>query len=200
MFLKRTNISSLSDLEIIEKYNKNPDHQYISILYDRYIDKAYGVALKYLKNREYAKDIVMEVYAELGDDIKKHEIKNFSSWLYVKVKNASLMRIRKEKPQLFVNGEKKDLAFMELSDNGHHDIEEKVRLEDNLEQLKLCIDKLKAEQKECVEMFFLQEKSYSIIEKELSIKLKKVKSYIQNGKRNLKICMETALRSKDHAH
>ncbi|WP_175402852.1 RNA polymerase sigma factor [Mangrovivirga cuniculi] len=200
MFLKRKNISSLSDQEIIEKFNIKPDHQYISILYDRYIDKAYGVALKYLKNREYAKDIVMEVYAQLEEDLAKYEINNFSSWLYVKVKNASLMRVRREKPQLFVNGEKKDLAFMELSDNGHHDIEEKIRLEDNLEQLKLCIEKLKAEQKTCVEMFFLQEKSYSLIEKELKIKLKKVKSYIQNGKRNLKICMETALRSKNHAH
>ncbi|NMM48943.1 RNA polymerase sigma factor [Marinigracilibium pacificum] len=200
MFFKRKNISSLTDLEIIAAYRQNNDSEYISVLYSRYIDKAYGVALKYLSDREMAKDIVMEVYGQLGEDVVRYEISNFSSWLYVKVKNSALMRIRKEKPQLFVNGEKKDQVFMEIHDDGHHMVEEKVRLEDDLDQLKQCIDRLKEDQKRCVTLFFLEEKSYDLIHEELKIDLKKVKSYIQNGKRNLKICMEAALGKKDHAH
>jgi RNA polymerase sigma factor (sigma-70 family) len=63
-------------------------------------------------------------------------------------------------------------------------------LDQDMETLKKCIDQLKDEQKECIKLFYLEEKCYQEIAESTSYELKKVKSYIQNGKRNLRICMD----------
>ncbi|MFN9500440.1 MAG: RNA polymerase sigma factor, partial [Chryseotalea sp.] len=60
----------------------------------------------------------------------------------------------------------------------------------NLHQLKKCIEELNAEQQSCINLFYLQEKCYQEVANHTGYDLKKVKSYIQNGKRNLKICLE----------
>ena len=49
--------------------------------------------------------------------------------------------------------------------------------------------------KECVESFYLEKKTYQEISNIFSLELKKVKSYIQNGKRNLKTCIENKIGS-----
>jgi RNA polymerase sigma-70 factor (ECF subfamily) len=56
--------------------------------------------------------------------------------------------------------------------------------------LEKCIETLGDEQKQCVKLFYLQEKCYKEITESTGFDMNKVKSYIQNGKRNLKICME----------
>jgi len=53
-----------------------------------------------------------------------------------------------------------------------------------------CIDRLNKEQQKCIEKFYFDDKCYQEIAVELGINEKKVKSYLQNGKRNLKICLE----------
>jgi len=70
-----------------------------------------------------------------------------------------------------------------------HPEEEDTR-EYELQRLEKCIEELKDEQKDCVKLFYLKELCYKDIVKHTGIELNKVKSYIQNGKRNLKICME----------
>ena len=63
-------------------------------------------------------------------------------------------------------------------------------LEDDLGRLEKCIEELQDEQKQCVELFYIRKKPYQTIVESTGFEMKKVKSYIQNGKRNLKICME----------
>ena len=48
---------------------------------------------------------------------------------------------------------------------------------------------LNPEQKQTVELFYLQEKSYKEIVDQTGFSMNDVKSYIQNGKRNLKIML-----------
>ncbi len=145
----------------------------------------YGLCLKYFKEREASQDAVMHIFEKLVVSVKQHEINNFKSWLYVLAKNHCLMTLRSLK------GKKNEMLDPEIMESALqlHPTEEED-LEDDLTILENCIGHLKNEQIRCVELFFLKKIPYSTIVEKTGFELKKVKSYIQNGKRNLKICME----------
>ncbi len=190
MFLRRNrNIDKFSDLELIALYKKSSDNDALSVLFKRYSHLIYGVCLKYFKDREQAKDMVMQVCEKLLKDLKKHDIKNFKSWLHVLTKNECLMLLRKEKKKGevnldVINGE----AFMEYQLPYHHNNEESI--EEDFAKLETCIGKLRDEQQQCIKLFYLERKSYEEVVSITGFELKKVKSYIQNGRRNLKICIQ----------
>ncbi len=158
-------------------------------LYERYIHLVYGVALKYLKNRNEAQDATMQIFEQLVDKVIKYDIDNFKSWLHVLTRNHCLMQLRSTKGKNEQHSVDISSVRMENEQLLHHHDEE-PRLEEQITKLERCIQKLKAEQKQCVELFYIEQKSYKEIEELTELPMKKVKSYIQNGKRNLKICIE----------
>lgn len=143
----------------------------------------YGLCLKYLKSRDDSQDAVMSIYEKITHTLLNTEVQHFKSWLYMVSKNYCLMELRK------TNLEQSGDVFMEMTEPVHLNDEED-EVEANLNALDECIDILKEEQKECVKLFFLEKKSYHEVNELTGIDLKKVKSNIQNGKRNLKICLE----------
>ena len=148
----------------------------------------YGLCLKYFKNREESQDAVMQVFEKLIEAVKKHDIQNFKSWLYVLAKNHCLMAIRSRKSKQLDSLDSSSNILMESDYIMHHTDE--GDLEEDLGRLEKCIEELQDEQKQCVELFYLKKKPYQTIVDSTGFEMKKVKSYIQNGKRNLKICME----------
>ena len=184
--LSRKPHTELTDLELIELYKESDKNEWVGILFSRYTSLLYGVCLKYLKNRDEAKDAVMQLFEKLVTTLKEHEIEHFKSWLYVTARNHCLMKLRSQKGKYT---EEISPYLMETSTEMH--LEEQTTLESNLSKLENCIEKLGGEQKECVKLFFLQEKCYQEVSELTGFDMGKVKSYIQNGKRNLKICMET---------
>lgn len=148
----------------------------------------YGVCMKYLKNREDSQDTVMQVFEILIRDIPRFEIRNFKSWLYTVTKNQCLMKLRIL--QKIRNSQSINLSveFME-STAVMHPIDE-VENDMVMTRLERCLEQLNNWQKTCIEQFYYKKKCYKEIAEELKLNEKKVKSYIQNGKRNLKICME----------
>ena len=179
-----------SDDWLIDKFKDTGELDYLGGLYVRYMHLVYGVCLKYLKDRDSSQDAVIQIFEKLIEELPKRDIKNFKPWLHVICRNHCLMFLRSQKSRLA--REEKMLenneVFMESDYDLHHNNE--TRLEHDLTNLKKCIDELKSEQKECVKLFFLEEKCYQEITELTNFELKKVKSYIQNGKRNLKICMD----------
>jgi RNA polymerase sigma-70 factor (ECF subfamily) len=149
----------------------------------------YGVCLKYLKNREESKDAVMQIFEKLLTDLPENEILNFKSWLYVITKNFCLMQIRstQAREKKLTDFRKDQEYFMEIDEVLHPIDNEEPQ---NNKALKDCIEQLKAEQKICVEWFYFDNKSYREISSLPGMDEKKVKSLIQNAKRNLKICLE----------
>lgn len=177
--------SELTDQELLALYKQSEEVNWVGILYSRYTSLVYGVCLKYLKDREEAKDAVMQLFEKLTSTLKTHEVEFFKSWLYVTARNHCLMQLRSKKGKYT---EEISPILMETSAETH--LEEQDELELNLSKLENCIEKLAHEQKVCVRMFFLQQKCYKDITVLTGFDLKKVKSFIQNGKRNLKICLE----------
>ena len=184
-------ITSLSDSELLLFYTQNGEAAYFGELYRRYIPKVYGLCLKYLAEKEIARDAVMDIYADLTEKVRNYEIANFNTWLYSVAKNHCLHILRKNERAIFVNFED---AFVENS--SFFTLNNKSQNEDELSALDFCMGRLSAEQETGVRLFYLEEKSYADIVKMTGFELNKVKSYIQNGKRNLKICIDNRLKIK----
>ena len=160
------------------------DMESLGLLFSRYMHLVYGLCLKYLKSREESQDAVMSIFESILHKLKNQEVTYFKSWLYIVTKNHCLMALRKEKASNIYNG-----AFMENELSMHQNDEKDI--DDDLDALEDCIEQLKVKQKECVSLFYLKQKSYDEITQETAHSLKEVKSHIQNGKRNLKICLES---------
>lgn len=180
-----------SDEKLLADYLETQDMEILGELYSRYMHLVYGVCLKYFKEREKSKDAVMQIFEKLVTETGRHEIRNFKSWLYVVSKNHCLMDLRKTKggKTIFVSNENEMAGFVE-NEAELHPIDREP--DETIEQaLNGCIEKLKNEQKMCIRLFYFENKSYREISASLNLEEKKVKSFIQNGKRNLKICMES---------
>src|SRR5688572_25090177 len=183
--LSAKDYSALSDLDLIDDYKKSEDVAVVGALYNRYMTLVYGVCMKYLKDREESKDAVMQIFEKLIVTLKEHTIEHFKSWLYVTSKNHCLMALRARKGKNF---EEIKVDFMETGVLLH--LQDEPELETNLIKLEKCIEHLVSEQKHCVTLFYIQQKCYKEIVQLTGFDDNKVKSYIQNGKRNLKLCME----------
>lgn len=184
-FLKNIPTSELPDRELVSLFRTSGNMDVLAVLFQRYMDLLYGVCLKYLKQPETAKDAVMQIFEELVAKLPKHEVDNFKSWLYTLAKNYCLMQLRTPK----------NLKTTEFNPDSMQ-LEEEVHLngiqvkEENLQKLERCLQTLSLEQKKTVELFYLQNKCYKEIAEATGIEWNKVRSFIQNGRRNLKICME----------
>jgi RNA polymerase sigma factor (sigma-70 family) len=182
-FLKsQSKPTDITDERLLQEYKQSGDLKTLATLYEQYMHLVYGVCLKYLDNEEQSKDAVMQIFEELIEKAARHDIKQFKSWLYVLSRNFCLMQLRSGKKLLV----ERLPEFMEFEDNVHHDDNN----EENLIALERCKEKLPAAQKASIQLFYIEEKCYKEIVDNTGYTLNEVKSYIQNGKRNLKICLE----------
>lgn len=179
--------SNLSDKDLINIFLEKNDNKIIGVLFERYSHLVLGLCLKYLKNKDEAQDAVIQIFSGLLTDLKKYKIDFFKSWLYVYSKNFCLMELRKKQSALKKELELKENVhlIMDYSNPEHLIIKEK-----QITLLESAINSLNSQQKTCIELFFIENKSYTEIEKITNYSANEVKSHIQNGKRNLKLKME----------
>ncbi len=182
-----------TDSELVQLYKKTNDTNIVGEMYTRYAHIVFGICLKYLKNPDMASEAQLEIYSHLYASLKKYEIKEFKSWLLTVARNHCISFLKKQTKEIVYNDGDKNSAnhFMESdTDTSHTKEKQLVALEKALLQLK-------PEQKQCIELFFLDNKSYFEIVDITKHELKKVKSFIQNGKRNLQIIMQEYLQNKE---
>lgn len=184
-FLKNISNNSLTDAELVLGYKAAGDLHVLAQLYQRYMDLVYGVCLKYLKNPEQAKDAVMQIFEELIEKLKKHEVENFRGWLYQLAKNHCLMQLRSRKNLRTVEVPP---SLMQSEENVH--LNGVLEREENFKQLEYCLATLSEDQRKAVQLFYIEGKCYNEIVELMGQNWNQVRSFIQNGRRNLKICME----------
>lgn len=172
---------------LIRSYKTSGSLDVLAKIYRPYMPLVYGVALKYFKDEDRSKDAVMEVFELLIEKLKTQEVNNFKSWLYVVCKNHCLMALRVSQRNTLVSLEE---GFMEYEPFLHPDnVNER---EDQLNAMEKCIETLNDEQKTSIRLFYIEQNCYNEVAEKTGYDIKKVKSYIQNGKRNLKICIENS--------
>ena len=188
------NIDKRSDKELLEEFKKSHNKEVLTTLFMRYQHLVFGVCMKYLQNIENSKDAVMDIYERVFSELERHNVENFKGWLYVLSKNFVLMRIRsvqsKEEQQLtevFMDN------HMESGDTWHPFDE--TSSDQDLEWLQDCLNRLPENQRDCIQSFYLEKMSYKELSRERREAPGKVKSYIQNGRRNLKVCIEHKLKT-----
>ena len=175
----------LTDEQLLEKYLSGNDARHLGQLYERYMPMVYGICLKIMREPGKAEDAVMNIYEELVRKVKEYRIASFRGWLYVLARNHCLMEWRKN------HRRPTDLH----EDMGRFDAVEEAfqyELPKDGTPLEKCLDELPAPQRESVRWFYYEEKSYREIAGMIDEDVGKVRSYIQNGRRNLKICLEKA--------
>jgi len=179
----------LTDTELLDKYRQSGDKVFVGVLYKRYSHLVFGLCMKYFKDQDQAYDTSVNIFTKLFDDLKKHKVDYFKSWLFTYSKNFCLMQLRSAQSNLkrAIEYEKDFKVFMENTEETHLQ-------SNNREQEYALLEKALADldegQRICVELFYLKDKSYTQIVALTNYDLNKVKSYIQNGKRNLKLRLE----------
>ena len=191
MFSLLIDLKTQSDENLVINYQNTKNNLVVGELFKRHSLMCYAVCMKYLKNEDAAHDATMNIFEKLFTDLQKHQINHFKSWLHTVCKNHCLILLRK--PNVLVSidesEEENSHLFMQLANVLNHD-DYKQEKEEKLQILEQSIIELKDKQRECIELFFLKQKSYLEISKQTGYTENEVKSYIQNGKRNLKILLE----------
>lgn len=180
---QNSELKKLSDETLLTMYALRPN-AVLTELFERYHVLSFGLCLKYLGDRDRAKDAVSEIFYRLRKDLDRHEIQSFRSWFYVYSKNHCLGILRKAKTRK-KHEETWETERKENSDPAHLP-------EERLTELRRALGDLKKDQRECISLFYYQKHSYSEIARMLSISEKKVKSHLQNGKRNLRLMLNSS--------
>ncbi len=177
------------DKELIDNYQKSGNSFFVGELFDRYTHLIFAVCLKYLQNEADSKDAVMDIFEKLLVELKTRSIDNFKNWIYTLTKNHCLQHLRTHNNRHRI----REKMGKESLDNGIVKPDEnllKEEVESQYKHLQEAISELKDEQEVCIRLMYLEEKTYKEIADDTGFEIKKVKSYIQNGKRNLKTILE----------
>ena len=190
LWIKRKNNSAQaenkSDVELIDDFKSGGDASALGLLFERYVHIVYGVCMKYLKNTEESRDATMQIFEKIRFDLQKHKVEKFSFWLHTVSKNYCLMQLRSKDAMKSYDD---TLLVTEegVMEENISDFLGEQNAEHLLEILPRALENLNTEQRICIELFYLKEKCYEEVSSLTGYDMKKVKSYIQNGKRNLKI-------------
>lgn len=172
--------------ELIARYRTTGDVALLGELYEPYMELVYAVCYKYLRDEEEAKDAVMQLFEQLVVDLRRHEVQQFLPWLHSVSRNYCLMLLRKRqnRPQMALLDS--ILADDEYTLPASADDPDR---EEDLTRMEACLQLLPPEQRTCLTLFYLEKKSYVEVSDQTGYELKQVKSYLQNGRRKLKLCL-----------
>ena len=198
-FLRNTSADTeLDEPSMLLEYRKTGNLEILGKLYEKYMPLVFGLCLKYFKDEEQSKDAVMQIFEKLIIELRKTEVKNFKGWLSFVVRNYCIGELRKNKNKHFVSEAYLDF---EVNDASLEEEEKIARVNDELmlDYMKEALPQLKENQRNCVELFYLKNQSYQQISNTTQFSINEVKSYIQNGKRNLKLLIEEKIKNKKNA-
>jgi len=187
--VKNSRYKHITDQELLDKYYSDYDNVWLGILLQRYTLLLLGVSMKYLKNEEEAKDSVQQIFLKVIQELRKYKVDYFKSWLYMVAKNHCLMKLR-EKQGKITSELNERLGAKPFEETDQQSL---IENEATFDIMDTALKELNPEQQQCVTLFYLNKKSYQEVSDETGFNLLQVKSYIQNGKRNLKILIEKKL-------
>jgi RNA polymerase sigma-70 factor, ECF subfamily len=188
---KNQRLSELADEELIAGIQANGNKEYFSEVFNRYVHLVYGVCLKYVTDKEESKDIAMSIFEKMLINFPSAEIQVFKKWLYIMTKNHCLTFLREQYKKIddatdLDELEKKSETFMENEDFLRHINEDSEEM-----KVQIALKQLKPDQRRCMELFFYKDMSYKEIEEKTEFTVKQIKSFLQNGKRKLKLILES---------
>jgi RNA polymerase sigma-70 factor (ECF subfamily) len=187
--VKAGKYQDIPDQQLLEHFYSDHDNEWLGILLQRYTLLLLGVSMKYLKNEEEAKDSVQQIFLKVIQELQKYKVEYFKSWLYMVAKNHCLMKLREKQGKITSTINEQLTA----TPGEETDRDTLVQNDHTMELMERALKELNPEQRQCVTLFYLQKKSYHQVSEATGFNMLQVKSYIQNGKRNLKLLIEKKL-------
>ncbi len=179
--MKLQSHNDTTDNELLQNFYNDHNNEWLGILLPRYTLLLLGVCMKYLKNEQDAKDCVQQIFLKVINELHKYKVDYFKSWIYMIAKNHCLMQLR-EKGKITAELNEQIIRVPDEAEEKNSFIEKDVLIH----KMMSAIPQLNEEQQQCIHLFYLQKKSYAEIAEITGFTMLQVKSYIQNGKRNLK--------------
>lgn len=187
--MKEKNLHHATDQQLLDEFYELGNTQLLGILLQRYTLLLLGVCMKYLKNEEAAKDAVQQIFLKVINELKRYKVQYFKSWLYMIAKNYCLMQLRNKTQHITLD------ANENLPDDEPALLHQSTK-EELLTLIEICLPQLNAEQQTCIHLFYIEKKNYNQVSTETGYSIMQVKSYIQNGKRNLRLMIEKKLKQQ----
>ena len=208
----KSNSQINSDEDLCVQFHQKGDWAIIGLLFERYYKQVFQWYVVW-NFKKYGGKLDIRVLEDLTATIfaqhlpkslaKSADIKYFKAWLRQLAYNRLIDHLRKYKPSIdidsFLDNNVEISSNLRLLNCKDFDFDDSDGLNweqiDNLlihwdidihDFLKSQINLLKTHQKECMTLFYLKKLSYLQIVEQTPYDLKQVKSYLQNGKRNLK--------------
>lgn len=182
--INRKKLAEFDDHQLVLEYKKSNDRKVFGVLFDRYSHLVFGVCMKYLKNQEESKDATLSIFEKIMEDLKRFDVQKFSYWIHTVARNYCLMQLRSRKAMIYIDDEEGPGEKVLNNDHQETTPEESEQM---LALLEEAIGSLSAEQRTCIDLFYLKKYCYQDVSKISGYTMNEVKSHIQNGKRNLKI-------------
>ena len=178
-----SNLKEKDENELVSLYKAEGDQAVIAELYRRFSKLVLGSCLKYLKDMGLAEDAVNDIFVQISKKLKTHNVQYFKSWLYTVTRNHCIEILRKENR----HRDKKNSSELMYTEAVFHpdEVEDTVAVK----VLTECISQLPTNQQRCIQLFYYEKVSYQDIAQKLELNWNKVRSFIQNGRRNLKNCI-----------
>ena len=189
--------SQHTDAELLALFKKTTQNQYLGELLERYSLLVFGVCIKYLKDQTSAQDATQQVFEKVIKEVVKYEIPYFKSWLYSVAKNQCLMELRNSSTKIQYTAQEIDEMKLTAEDDSGLKLREYL-LQDKLEILHESLVNLNKDQSICIDLFYLQKLSYREIENKTGLTFQQIKSNIQNGKRNLRLMLESKMHKNEN--
>jgi RNA polymerase sigma factor (sigma-70 family) len=209
LFRRRATVVStvvLSDQEVLARYRQTGSVADLGMLYERHLPEVFAVCRRYLAPPdEDAQDASMQLFEHLVTKLRTHVPDNFSAWLYTTARNHCLMELRARQRGTASGGPLlllPDATDVELAAARHlpdaaTEADDTAQHEADLQALEHALGQLPPEQRRCLELFYLEEKSYQEVVEATGLAVNLVKSHLQNGRRMLKRNLHKELRMKD---
>lgn len=185
-----------TDAALLTRYRALGNVHDVGTLYERHMTAVLAVARRYLRDEADAQDAVMQLFEQLVEKLRRHEVENFPAWLHATARNHCLMQLRaRQRAGPAAGGALvvhfPDAAGMESAAARHQEdsageAAEAEEHEQQLQRLESTLAELPPDQRQCLELFYLEKKSYREVAALTGLDLKAVKSHLQNGKRNLR--------------
>jgi RNA polymerase sigma factor (sigma-70 family) len=189
--VKKDPHQDMTDQQLLERFYADRNNAWLGILLPRYTLLLLGVCMKYLKQEEEARDCVQQIFIKIITELSKYRVEYFKSWIYTIARNHCLMKLRDRPGRPATLSDNMLAAWDDEAGKGQY-----LEKDQLLELMEQSLDELATAQKRCVILFYLEKKSYQEICGITHFSQMQVKSYIQNGKRNLKLLIEKKTREK----
>lgn len=177
-------------MEILDRVAAQ-DEAALKALYDRTSSKLYGLALRIVRDRDAAEDVLQEAFVSIwrGAANYRASLSPPLAWMGLIVRSRALDALRKRTADRAGVTEELDETLAETLEGDSPNPMDVSEASQQAFALHQCLTRLEARQREVVSLAYLRDQSHGELAEQLKLPLGTVKTWIRRGLDQLRNCM-----------